>query len=151
MKTEFDDLLGDLALHRLDIVLSDRPSSSNPNLRLYSHLLASSPLGWYAPAEWTAQARRKFPQSLANVPVLLPSGHTPPFACESTAGFEQQGISPLVVGEFEEQCIAEDLWRCWHGCLPGARAGACRFDRTLWSQTHRALRRRSGALLRHRH
>jgi LysR family transcriptional activator of nhaA len=33
---EFDDLLGDLALHRLDIVLADRPAPSNPNIKLYS-------------------------------------------------------------------------------------------------------------------
>ena len=31
---EFDDLLGDLALHRLDVVLADRPAPPNPNLRL---------------------------------------------------------------------------------------------------------------------
>ena len=54
---EFEDLLGDLALHRLDVVLSDRPASANPNLRLYSHPLGSSPLGWYAPERWLAQAR----------------------------------------------------------------------------------------------
>ena len=47
---EFDDLLADLALHRLDVVLSDRPAPANPNLRLYSHALGSSHLGWYAPA-----------------------------------------------------------------------------------------------------
>jgi LysR family transcriptional activator of nhaA len=34
---EFDDLLGDLALHRLDVVLSDRLAPANPNIKLYSH------------------------------------------------------------------------------------------------------------------
>ena len=34
---EFDDLLGDLALHRLDMVLSDRAAPGNPNIKLYSH------------------------------------------------------------------------------------------------------------------
>lgn len=34
---EFDDLLADLALHRLDVVLADRPAPVNRNLRLYSH------------------------------------------------------------------------------------------------------------------
>ena len=41
---EFDDLLGDLALHRLDVVLADRPAPPNPNLRLYSHSLGHSPV-----------------------------------------------------------------------------------------------------------
>ena len=37
-----DDLLGDLALHRLDVVLSDRTAPVNPNIKLYSHTLGSS-------------------------------------------------------------------------------------------------------------
>ena len=31
---EFDDLLADLALHRLDVVLSDRGAPPNPTLKL---------------------------------------------------------------------------------------------------------------------
>ena len=46
---EFDDLLGDLALHRLDVVLSDRAAPPNPNLRLYSHKLGEAALAWFAP------------------------------------------------------------------------------------------------------
>jgi hypothetical protein len=44
---EFDDLLGDLALHRLDVVLSDRPAPNNANINLYNHALGSSPMAWY--------------------------------------------------------------------------------------------------------
>ena len=72
---EFEDLLGDLALHRLDVVLADRAAPPNPNLKVYSHSLGSSPLAWYAPASLFAAARQDFPQSLAKVPVLLPTAH----------------------------------------------------------------------------
>ena len=44
---EFDALLGDLALHRLDVVLSDRPAPANPNIKLYSHSLGASSMAWY--------------------------------------------------------------------------------------------------------
>lgn len=37
MVDEFEDLLGDLALHRLDVVLADRAAPLNPNLKVYSH------------------------------------------------------------------------------------------------------------------
>ena len=70
-----DDLLGDLALHRLDIVIADAAPPPNPNIRLYTHALGSSPLAWYAPPHWESEARRGFPQSLARVPVLLPTPH----------------------------------------------------------------------------
>ena len=103
---EFDDLLADLALHRLDVVLADRPAPANPNLKLYSHRLASSPLAWYAPASLYRAARRGFPHSLAQVPVLLPTAHAVVRA-RLDLWFEQQGISPRIVGDFEDSALLE--------------------------------------------
>jgi LysR family transcriptional activator of nhaA len=48
---EFEDLLGELALHRLDVVLADRPAPVNPNLKVYSHSLGSTDLSWYVPPQ----------------------------------------------------------------------------------------------------
>src|SRR3954470_11150972 len=48
---EFDRLLADLALHRLDVVLSDRPAPPNPNLRLYGHALGEATMAWFAPVQ----------------------------------------------------------------------------------------------------
>ena len=96
---EFEDLLGDLALHRLDVVLADRAAPPNPNLKVYSHLLDTSPLAWYAPAPLQAAARRGFPQSLSQVPVLLPTHHAAVRA-RIDQWFERMAIRPQVVGEF---------------------------------------------------
>ncbi len=52
---EFEDLLADLALHRLDMVLADRPAPPNDNVRVYSHALGSSPIGWYGTPELAAR------------------------------------------------------------------------------------------------
>ena len=67
---EFDDLLGDLALHRLDVVLADRVAPNNPSLKLHSHSLGTSRLAWYASPSLAPAAIKGFPQSLAVVPVL---------------------------------------------------------------------------------
>ena len=72
---EFDDLLADLALHRLDVVLADHGPPTNPNLKLYGHALGSSPMAWYAAAPLAAAAQRGFPDSLGRVPIILPSHH----------------------------------------------------------------------------
>lgn len=64
---EIGDLLADLALHRLDLVLADPPAPPNPNVRVYSHSLGSSPVAWYCSPELAAAARRGFPHSLAKV------------------------------------------------------------------------------------
>lgn len=135
---KFDDLLGDLALHRLDVVLADRPAPSNPNLKVYSHSLGSSALAWYAPPAWLALAQQDFPRSLATVPVLLPTGH----AAVRTAldqWFERLAIRPNIVGEFQDSALLKTFGGSGMGVFPAAelvhedltsrygveRAGAC--------------------------
>lgn len=114
---DFDDLLAALALHRLDVVLSDRPAPANPNLKLYSHAMGSSPLGWYAPKEWLAQASTDFPHSLAQVPVLLPSSHAS-VRMRIDQWFEQQGVVPNVVGEFEDSALLATFGSSGMGVFP---------------------------------
>ena len=116
---EFDDLLADLALHRLDVVLSDRPAPANPNLKLYSHAMGSSPLGWYAPKEWLVQARKDFPHSLAQVPVLVPSAHAS-VRMRIDQWFEQQGVVPNVVGEFEDSALLATFGSSGMGVFPAS-------------------------------
>jgi LysR family transcriptional regulator, transcriptional activator of nhaA len=114
---EFDDLLGDLALHRLDIVFADRPAPPNPNVRLYSYPLNSSPLAWYAAPSLYAAARHSFPRSLAKVPVLLPTSHG---AARGRLDhwFERQGIQPRVVGEFEDSALLTTFGAGGMGVFP---------------------------------
>ncbi len=116
---DFDDLLADLALHRLDVVLSDRPAPANPNLKLYSHAMGSSPLGWYAPKEWLAQARKDFPACLSEVPVLLPSSHAS-VRMRIDQWFEQQGVVPHVVGEFEDSALLATFGTSGMGVFPAS-------------------------------
>ena len=116
---KFDDLLGALALHRLDVVLADRPAPPNPNLKVYSHSLGSSTLAWYAPPAWLEAAKRDFPRSLATVPVLLPTGH----AAVRTAlelWFERLAIRPNVVGEFEDSALLKTFGASGMGVFPAA-------------------------------
>jgi LysR family transcriptional activator of nhaA len=114
---EFDDLLGDLALHRLDVVLADRTAPNNPNLKLYGHLLGTSAVGWYAPARWVTLARRGFPRSLGQVPVLLPTTHA---AVRSRLDrwFDQIGVRPRIVGEFEDSALLKTFGSGGMGVFP---------------------------------
>lgn len=116
---EFEDLLGDLALHRLDVVLADRPAAPNPNLKVYSHALGSSPLAWYAPPALYAEARRGFPQSLAKVPVLLPTDQAA-VRSRLTHWFERLDIRPNLVGEFEDSALLKTFGAAGMGVFPMA-------------------------------
>jgi LysR family transcriptional regulator, transcriptional activator of nhaA len=116
---EFEDLLADLALHRFDIVLADRPAPSHASVRVYSHALGASPLAWYAPPALQAAARRQFPQSLARVPVVLPTAHG---AVRGLLDqwFERHAIRPRVVGEFEDSALLKTFGAGGLGVFPAA-------------------------------
>jgi len=116
---EFEDLLGDLALHRLDVILADRPAPPNPNVKLYSHPLGSSPLAWYAPPSLYAEARKGFPQSLARVPVLLPTSHGAVRA-GIDQWFERLDITPNIAGEFEDSALLKTFGAAGMGVFPAA-------------------------------
>lgn len=114
-----DDLLGDLALHRLDVVLSDRPAPINPNIKLYNHSLGSSTIGWYGSAAMLEATNKDFPQSLGDVPMLLPTAHTA-VRDRLDQWFEQRAIRPRIVGEFEDSALLKTFGASGMGVFPAA-------------------------------
>ncbi len=114
---DFERLLGDLALHRLDVVLADRPAPPNPNLKLYSHPLGSSSLAWYAAPRLLAAARRGFPQSLTRVPVLLPTHHAA-VRMALDQWFERNALRPRIVGECEDSALLKTFGASGMGVFP---------------------------------
>jgi LysR family transcriptional activator of nhaA len=102
---EFDELMAELALHQLDIVLAGVPAPHNPNLKVSSRLLVSSPVAWCGPSGLVNKARTAdFPYCLNELPVLLPTGHSP-LRMALDAWFDAQDLSPRVVAEFEDSAL----------------------------------------------
>ena len=117
---EFDRLLAELALHRLDAVLSDRAAPPNPNLRLYGHALGESPMAWFAPAEVARKCKQAFPQCLGELPLLLPTHHAAVRA-RLDQWFERQGLRPHIAGEFEDSALLAAFGRSGMGAFPASR------------------------------
>lgn len=132
VEDEFDDLLADLALHRLDVVLADRPAPANPNLKVYSHPVGDAALEWYAPAGLAAAADIGFPACLERMPLLLPTRHAAVRA-RIEDWFERRGLRPQVAGEFEDSALLAIFGESGMGAFPA----------TEWSHDeltgHRAL------------
>lgn len=116
---DLEDLLGDLALHRLDVVLSDRPAPANPNIKLYSHSLGSSPVGWYGAAALVRAASKDYPHSLGQVPLLMPTAQTA-VRTRLDQWFEQHAIRPRIVGEFEDSALLKTFGANGMGVFPSA-------------------------------
>ena len=115
----FNDLLGDLALHKLDVVISDRPAPANPNMKLYSHGLGSSNMAWYGTPALMKTSKLRFPECLNELPMLLPTTHTAS-RDRLEAWFEQQGIRPRIVGEFEDSALLKTFGANGMGVFPVA-------------------------------
>jgi LysR family transcriptional activator of nhaA len=101
---KLDDLLMELAAHRLDIVLSDSPIGPTVNVRAYSHLLGECSVCVFGKAELARKFRRGFPMSLDGTPFLLPLGTTA-LRRSLDHWFESHNMRPHVVAEFEDSAL----------------------------------------------
>ncbi len=97
------DLLAALALHEVDVVLSDAPAPESVKVRAFSHLLAESGVVFLA-APRLAHLRKGFPASLDGAPVLLPSPGTA-LRHGLDLWFQSREIEPSVAGEFDDSAL----------------------------------------------
>jgi LysR family transcriptional regulator, transcriptional activator of nhaA len=66
-----------------------------------------------------AAARRGFPQSLARVPVLLPTEHTA-LRARLDQWFQRESVTPLIAGEFEDSALLKTFGAGGLGVFPAA-------------------------------
>ena len=118
---EMADLLGDLVLHKLDVVLTDHPAPSNSQLKVHSHSLGTSDIGWYGSPQWWTVAHEGFPASLQQVPLLLPTTHSV-VRGQLDRWLLQKGLRPRVVGEIEDSALLETFGSTGLGVFPAALA-----------------------------
>lgn len=121
---EFEHLMADLALHRLDLVLTGQGAPVNANLRLSSQWLASSPVCWYGAGQWVSpKTCATFPACLSELPVLLPTRDAPVRAALDR-WFDDHNLVPEVVGEFEDSALMSVFAARGMGVFPVSALGA---------------------------
>jgi LysR family transcriptional regulator, transcriptional activator of nhaA len=101
---KMEDLLAQLAAHRLDIVLSDEPASSSTNFKTFSHPLGETSTTFCAEMKLATKLRRGFPKSLHDAPALLPAENTTLRRALET-WFRAQHVRPRVVAEFDDLAL----------------------------------------------
>jgi len=97
---KLDILLSELAVHRLDLVLSDSPIPPSVDVRAYNHRLGGSPLTFFAANALAQRCRGPFPECLNGMPMLLPREDSA-LRGKLVRWFSQQGLRPAFVGEFD--------------------------------------------------
>lgn len=98
------DLLGELAVHRMDLVIADSPMPPNMNIKGYSHKLGTSTLSFYGTKELKKSLAGDFPANMENTPMLIPSEGAA-VRGNLLRWFHDQHIHPLIVGEFDDSAL----------------------------------------------
>lgn len=111
------DLLGELALHNLDIVLTDAPLLSSVSIKAYNHILGECGVTFFGTWELVNKLIGNFPQSLNEVPMLLPMPMSP-LRGSLDQWFEKKGIKPLIVGEFDDSALMKVFGQAGDGVFP---------------------------------
>ncbi|MCL4811665.1 MAG: transcriptional activator NhaR [Vicinamibacteraceae bacterium] len=97
-------LLAELSIHELDLVLADTPMPPGTSVKAFNHVLGESGIGWFAGKAAAARLRRRFPESLGEAPLLLPTSNTA-LRRAIDQWFDTHGIRPHIVGEFEDSAL----------------------------------------------
>ncbi len=112
-----DRLLALLALHELDLVLTDAPIAPGIKVRAFSHLLGESGVTFVGTRKLARTYSKGFPRSLDGAPMLLPTDNTA-LRQDLDRWFEAEDVHPKVVGEFEDDALLTEFGRTGRGIFP---------------------------------
>jgi LysR family transcriptional activator of nhaA len=99
-----NSLIADLAVHRLDLVIADRPMPSHLSVRGHNHLLGESGMTVLATAALAQQLGPGFPDCLDGAPMLLP-GEDFAIHRRLLQWLETAAVHPRIVGEFDDSAM----------------------------------------------
>lgn len=114
---KLNDLLGDLALHKIDLIISDAPAPPTVDFKLYTHKLGECGLSMLAVPSLAKKYRKGFPDSLTDAPVLLPTDHTV-VRRSLDIWMEDREIFPEIVAEFEDSALLKVFGQHGEGIFP---------------------------------
>ena len=99
-----EHLLAELAIHGLDVVLTDAPVGPDIKIKAFSHLLGECGVELFGTKELARKFRRGFPKSLEGAPFLLPTINTV-LRRALDQWFQDRGIRPRIAAEFEDSAL----------------------------------------------
>jgi LysR family transcriptional activator of nhaA len=114
-------LLAELATHALDVMIADVPAPPHVRVKVFSHLLGESETSFFAAPPLAAKAKRRFPSSLSEVPVMLP---TPGTSLRRLLDhwFDSEDLHPRIVAEFDDSALMKAFGRSGGVVFPAPTA-----------------------------
>ena len=103
---KLERLLADLAIQRLDLVISDSPMPSHLDIKGYSQKLGECGISFFATAALAAGHADDFPRCLHGAPLLIP-GQESMVRSRLLRWFAEQHLHPRIVGEFDDSALMQ--------------------------------------------
>jgi len=110
-------LLAELAIHELDLVLSDAPLPPGLDVRAYSHLMGESSASLFAVPALAERLREDFPASLEGAPFLMPA-ESSVVRGAIEQWLDERELRPAVAGEFEDSALMKAFGQAGVGVFP---------------------------------
>jgi LysR family transcriptional activator of nhaA len=106
-----------LSIHRLDMVLADRPLPSSMDIKGYSHPLGECGIAFLAARGIAGSLQQDFPANLHAAPLLIP-GEDSALRAPLLRWLERKGIQPAIVGEFDDSALMSAFGQAGAGVFP---------------------------------
>lgn len=101
---DLEELLSELALHRMELVIADISIPPTLNIKGFNHKLGSSTLSFYATPELRNTLDNDFPDCMQDAPLLIPSEGAA-LRTNLLSWFHERKIRPAIVGEFDDSAL----------------------------------------------
>jgi len=112
-----EQLAAELSIHRLDMVLADRPLPATMDIKGYSHPLGECGIAFVAARSIGNVLEPAFPANLHGMPLLIP-GEDSALRVPLLRWLERKGIQPTIVGEFDDSALMSAFGQAGAGVFP---------------------------------
>jgi LysR family transcriptional regulator, transcriptional activator of nhaA len=112
-----EELIAQLAGHKLDVVLADEPSTSVLRVRTFNQRVSNSNIVLCAAAPMAQRLAENFPYSLDGAPAVLPVSEMA-LRRQLEEWFASHRVSPQIIAEVEDTALLTDLGAQGLGFVP---------------------------------
>lgn len=121
-------LLSELSVHRLDMIITDRPMPNHLNVRGFNHLLEESALMIFGAASLTEHLKGEFPECLNHAPFLLP-GEDTAIRPKLQRWLDHHHVHPKITGEFDDSALMKSFGQAGAGLFTAPTNNAAQISK----------------------
>lgn len=116
-------LLAELSVHRLDMIIADRPMPTHLHVRGFNHLLGESALTIFGARAVIEQLQGDFPECLNHAPFLLP-GDDAAIRPKLEQWLDKNNLHPAINGEFDDSALMKSFAQAGAGLFAAPSTNA---------------------------